>query len=56
VKFVSLMREKADLLEMLEEHKLLLVNAAQRMEATGGRLLLGIVWYGMKDQKLIYYY
>lgn len=35
MKFVTLMREKADLLDMLEEHKLLLVSAAQQAEALG---------------------
>ena len=43
VKFVSLMRERADLLDLLEEHKLLLVTSAQRVEAMGGCLLCGII-------------
>lgn len=36
MKFVTLMREKADLLDMLEEHKLLLITAVQQAEAMGG--------------------
>lgn len=35
MKFVSLMREKADLLDLLDEHKMLLTAAAQQAEAIG---------------------
>lgn len=44
MKFVTLMREKADLLDMLEEHKLLLVAAAERAEAIGRCGLSGWMW------------
>ncbi len=36
-KFVVLMREKADLLEKIEEHELVILKLASEMETVGGK-------------------
>ena len=40
-KFVVLMREKADLLEKIEEHELVILKLASEMETVGGEEVRG---------------